>query len=457
MLIRPPAPVPRKNTGSLVRLILALRRDPISGWTDRHFSELIVGGNSIFGFGIVVSDPTAIRRVLVTNASNYRKDRYQLQLVSPGMGNGLFTADGPDWELQRPALSPLFSNSEVKIHAEAFCRAASGLVQDLDRHANGSVVDIAPLVSSAAISALNETIFSQSLPHDAATFAAAVNSYLAHSGRLDPLDIIGAPTWIPRLTRVRGNRSLRLLHRAAATMLDNKRNADAQEHVSSPDLMTRLLSVRNKTTGAQLSDEDIKANIITFIAAGHETTANAIIWALFLASLDRSVGEVIQAEVRDLNVSGLHPSEWHQHLRYTRALLDEAMRLYPPAAMISREAIGPDRLSGIHIPAGAIIFMPPYVLHRHKLLWKDPEHFSPWRFLPENRRLIRPFSYLPFGAGQRGCVAMNFAIQEALITIALVLRSYKFAPVGINDILPVQLITLRPQQGVHMTIERIFR
>jgi cytochrome P450 len=220
------------------------------------------------------------------------------------------------------------------------------------------------------------------------------------------------------------------------------------------DLLTMLLGARDPQTSEGLDEAQIRANIITFIGAGHETTANGLTWSLYLLSQHPAWRKTVEREVDDVLDGGPIDAAKLNRLVRVRATIEEALRLYPPAPSLSREAIAADALAGQAIRAGSLVVVPPYVLHRHKLLWRDPEHFEPDRFLPGEREKIDRFAYMPFGAGPRVCIGMGFALQEATLLLATVLRKFRLELAPGHQVAPVQRITLRPKGGMPMLIKR---
>ena len=213
-----------------------------------------------------------------------------------------------------------------------------------------------------------------------------------------------------------------------------------------------LLEARDAETGKGLSEAEVRANILTFISAGHETTSNTLTWSLFLLSQSEHWRERVEAEV-DREMAG--PIQGlSDRLIETRAVIEEALRLYPPIVAISRAAQEPDVLAGQKIERGALVVIAPYVLHRHRRLWEDPEVFNPKRFLPPARAGINRFAYLPFGVGARTCIGMVFALQEATLVLAAIVRHFRLELVAGHRVWPMQKVTLRPQHGLPMRLRR---
>ena len=201
-----------------------------------------------------------------------------------------------------------------------------------------------------------------------------------------------------------------------------------------------------------MPEADIRANIVTFISAGHETTANGLTWTLYLLSQSPDWRERARTEADEAFDPG-HPASL-ERCEVLRAVFEEALRLYPPAATLSRQAIADDEILGVRIPAGTVVVISPYVLHRRRGLWDNPDAFDPGRFLGERRERIDRFAYIPFGAGPRVCIGMAFATQEAIVILANFLRAFRFELVEGHQVMPQQRVTLRPREGMKMHAKR---
>ena len=452
---RAPAPVPLDKPLGTLALLGALRSNPVATWTRMHFERPIVYGSSVLGRVAVVSDPTEIRRVLVENAANYDKGGLTKRMLGAGLGTGLLLAEGQDWKAQRRALAPLFSPRHVAGFRRSMVTVADEFVARWARMRDGRRIDVANEMARVTLRVLGRTVFSEAMNRPEDQFAAVVSRYLENVGQVDPLDILDMPSWVPRLGRVRARPLLKFFEDTVDGMVETRRALIASDPAAAPrDLLTLLLQARDPETGTGLSEADVKANVVTFLIAGHETTSNALTWALFLLSTDAKAREAVEAEVDRLMPDGRVDPDRVDDFVWTRAVLDEAMRLYPPAASITREALGPDTLGGIRIKAKTMVVVAPYVLHRHKLLWDAPDHFVPRRFLPENRGGIDRFAYLPFGAGPRICIAASFAIQEAVIVLASAMRGFRLTLAPGHEVMPVQRVALRSKGGMPMMLQK---
>lgn len=451
LFVPPYPPRPDRPRGSLSTL-LALQRNPIEIWSKPDFERPISIGRTIFGLRGAAHDPAAVRRIFLDNAANYRKDDLQLRILRPGLGNGLLTAEGEPWRVQRRALAPLFSPRQIAEFAPAVHRVGRAAVERLNLRRDGAVADIGAAMSRLTLEVLEQTLFSQGLGRDPSAFQRAVTSYFETIGRLDPLDLLNAPAFLPRLRRRRGRGALEFFDSAVDAIID-KRRALLDRGAEAPrDLLTLLMSAKDPENGRGISDVDVRANIVTFINAGHETTANALTWTLFLLSQSPEWRERAEADADEaFDADGRVAVE---KCAILRAVFEEALRLYPPAAMLSRQAAADDELAGVAVPAGAVITVSPYVLHRRRGLWDHPDAFDPSRFVGERRERIDRFAYIPFGAGPRVCIGMGFAVQEGIVLLAHLLRSLRFDLVEGQAVMPLQRVTLRPKGGLKMHVRR---
>ena len=449
-ILRPPAPVPLRKPLGPLGLIRVLAKNPLEAWTKAHFEEPIVMGGMSMSRVAVVNDPPAIRRVLLDNRANYHKDWLQQRVLSAGLTNGLLTAEDDQWKTQRRVLAPLFSRRSIMNFAAAMSDAAAALVARLNAQ-DGKTVDVAVEVTRLTLDVLERTMFSDGLGRGTEDIRLAMKTYFETIGRIDPFDILGIPAFVPRLHHWKVRPTLRFFEQAIDTIIARRRARIANDPAGVPrDILTLLLETRDAESGAQLSEAEVRANILTFIAAGHETTANCIIWTLFLLSQSPDWCARVRAEAdRELDgdLDGLA-----DRLVETRAVIDEANRLYPPITAVSRVALGPDELAGTPIKRGTMIVIAPYVLHRHRTLWSNPDSFDPNRFLNGARAKIDRFVYLPFGVGPRICIGATLALQEAAIVVATLTRHFSLALVPGCQVWPVHKVTLRPGGGLPMIV-----
>ncbi len=451
-LFRPPAPEPLERPLDLFPLLRELRRNPLATWTREHFTAPIVAAETAMGRVTVLSDPAAIRHVLLDNAAGYRKDDLQRRVLAPGLGNGLLTAEGEEWRLQRRTLAPLFAPRHVAGFWPAMVEASERFTRRLARRPEGRVTDMALEMTRVTLDVLERTIFTRGLARDPDALGRAITRFFEALGPVDPLDLFGMPAWLPRIGRWRARPALRFFEEVVGELIEARRRLLASGEPAPRDILTLLLEAADPETGKGLTDVEVRANIVTFIGAGHETTANALTWTLYLLSQAPDVRERVEAEVDAvLGEAAMEPGHLDR-LVFTRAVLDEAMRLYPPVPYMSRTPVADDRIGGLKIPRGSYVAIVPFILHRHRTLWEEPDAFVPERFLPENKGSIDRFAYLPFGAGPRVCIGASFSIQEAMIVLAPLVRALRFELVEGHDVRPLHRVTLRPEGGLPMRI-----
>jgi len=427
-----------------------LKRNPIECWARDHFEKPLVTGGLPVGHVVLVNDPGAIRRVLLENAANYRKDRLQRRVLSSGLGEGLLSAEDDQWRTQRRTVAPLFARRTVTQFAPAMMDAADALVQRW-RCRDGETVNITAEMARLTLDVLERTIFSDGFGCNAEEARLSMVTYFETVGRIDPLDLLGLPSWIPRVNHLRVRSTLRFFERAIDELIATRRRRLAEQRDGVPnDILTLLLAAVDPDTGEGLSEAEVRSNVLTFIMAGHETTANLLSWSLFLLSQVDDWRERVRSEAeREIGQGSV--TDLAERLPHTRSVIDEAARLYPPIAAISRVAIEADTLAGESITRGTLVVIAPYVLHRHRLLWPEPDVFDPTRFEASRSRIDR-FSYLPFGAGPRTCVGSTFALQEATLVLATIVKSFAMRLVPSHSVWPLLRVTLRPAGGLPMVL-----
>ncbi len=447
-LFCPPAPVPRKVPLNLFRLLGVLKDNPLEAFTDAHFNELTVRGGLPFMPAIVLSDPEAIRRVLLENAANYRKDDLLQRMLSSGLRNGLLTVEGEQWRRQRHAVAPMFAKRTIAGFASAMQEAIAALLSRWLSFPDGVPVDVSRELPLLTLDVLERTIFSDGIGRDADSFREAMRIYFDTIGRIDPFDALGLPDFLPRLTRGPEREAVQFFHLAVDAIIAERRAAIADGSAVPRDLLTLLLEAGKDS--ATLDESEVRANIVTFIAAGHETTANALTWSLYLLSQEEQWAARIASEAD----APPCPNDPCAHLETTRAVLDEALRLYPPIVAISRVAIGADSVGPESIKPGTMVIVAPYVVQRHRRLWDHPDAFDPNRFLPPARERVPRFAYLPFGAGPRVCIGQAFALQEATLALSAIVRTFRLRLSPGFEVEPLMRITLRPRMGLELLLEK---
>lgn len=435
----------------LLELLTRLRRNPLECWSAEFFDQPIIHIKLPLMNAVVVNDPGAIRRVLMDNAENYRKDPIQRRILSSGLADGLLSVEDERWQTQRRMLAPLFSKRTVNSFAPAMLNAAERLADEWTRLGDGAILDIAAEMTLITLNVLAMTIFSDGIGEDLNEFRSAMNTYFGVIGRIGALDLLGLPPAIPRPGSARLRRTMGYFESTIDEIIEKRRRRMSAPGSEQPgDLLSLLLRALDPSTGQSMSLAEVRSNILTFLSAGHETTANALAWSIFLLSQSPEWRAQVREEAeRELDgpVDCLA-----ERLIATRAVVEEALRLYPPIAALSRTARRADTLGDLYVKPGSLIVIAPYVLHRHWRLWDRPDVFDPARFLPTARSAIPRFAYLPFGVGPRTCIGSSFALQEATIVLAVLMRRFDLKLMPHARVWPMQKITLRPGTGVPMRV-----
>ena len=409
----------------------------------------IVSGTTGKRFHMVM-DPEALRRILRDKVADYPKSMVTKLILEPAIGDSLFVAEGAEWLWQRRTAAPVFSHRNIAALAPVMTAAAERSVARLSAAPAGRAVDLFDEMVTATFEVISDVTFSGGEGFDRAAVHKAIESYIGQTARVSLLDIIGAPAWVPRPGRMFSGAAMRNMKRVADQAILERRQRGGRPV---PDLLDLLLAGEDPASGRKMTVAELRDNLLTFIVAGHETTALTLAWSLYLCAFDPAVQAAAAAEARA--VLGERAAELRDlaALPLTRRIVDEALRLYPPAAFLSRTAQVADKLCGREVRKGDTVILPIYALHRHHKLWSDPDGFDPSRFA--DPKAIDRFAYLPFGDGPRVCIGASFALQESVIILATLLARFRFAPVQGRDPKPVMILTLRPQGGVWLTVERV--
>ena len=445
---RAPAPVPNATPLGFFGFLTTASRNPIEIWGTRAFKEPYIVGKWLGVPNIVINDPAGVRHCLVENAKNYVMQPLRQRILRPLLRDGLLTAEGALWRRTRKAIAPVFTPRHTAGFSETMQDRSERFADGLAARAGG-MVDGSHEMTLLTFDILQATLFTDDIADDGETFARSPRDFLGSMGRVDPLDLLGAPAFLPRLRRMRGRKSMDYFRGLIARTITRRREQIARDPDGAPnDLLTLLV----KTDG--LSASEIEDNIITFIGAGHETTARSLAWTLYLLSQAPAERAAVEAELDTILPTLSHPSEWLERLPYTRAVFEESLRLYPPAPSLNRTALAPDRVGDVAIPAGATVLVMPWLIHRHEMLWDRPDHFIPSRFLPGNREALERYQYLPFGVGPRVCIGASFALMEGVIALACLLRGLRFDYEEAAPPEVVQRITVQPDGGLPLRVSR---
>lgn len=395
----------------------------------------------------MVMDPEALKRILRDRVEDYPKSMVTKLILAPAIGESLFVAEGQEWLWQRRTAAPVFTHRNVAALAPVMTAAAERAAERIGQGA-GRAVDCFDEMVTATFEVISDVTFSGGEGFDRASVHHAIEDYMAQAAKVSLLDIIGAPAWVPRPGRVISGGAMRAMKRVADGAIDRRR-AEGGKPV--PDLLDLLMAGSDPKSGRKMTTPELRDNLLTFIVAGHETTALTLSWALYLCAFDPAVQDAARAEAQSVLGNRAATTEDIAALPLIRRIVDETLRMYPPAAFLSRTAMAKDELCGREVLPGDTVILPIYALHRHHALWENPDAFDPARFA--DPKAIDRYAYLPFGDGPRICIGANFALQEAVIILATLLARFRFGLVLGRAPKPVMILTLRPEGGVWLMVE----
>jgi unspecific monooxygenase len=441
----PAVPPPTTAAGG----VASLQDNALGLFGPEAFEEDVVYRRFLGRQQVILSRPAAIHHVLVENTENYRRTPAGIRILRPLLGQGLLLSRGEDWKHQRRTLAPAFAPRTMPLLARHVATAAAETVAELDKSA-GRPVELLPVMQFLALEIAGRSMFSLEMARHGREMRALIKHYAARLGRPTLLDMLLPPALpTPRdLARWWFRRRWRDLIRRLIAERRGKADAAAPR-----DLLDLLAAARDPESGAPFAPGQLADQVATMIVAGHETTAVALFWSLLLIAGEPAVQERVAAEARGLDLGPDGAAAALPELVYARAVVHETLRLYPPAFTLAREAIAADDAAGVAIPARTIVLIAPWVLHRHRRLWRDPERFDPDRFLPGEPPPDR-FAYLPFGIGPRVCIGAQFALTEATLVLAAMLRAFRIERADDAPVTPRGIVTTQPDRSPPFLLHR---
>ena len=433
----PPAPVPPERP-STWRFLRSLRVDVLRTFAAEAYRRPAIPGRLVGKRFLLVNDPAGIRRVLVENATNYVKPASSVRVLGPFTGEGLLLTEGDEWRGQRRRVAHAFTPAHVRALGPSFAVAADGMLGALDR---GVPLDPARF-EATALDAVLRTLFSDAKPERRERLQGLVRAYLVDGrgpGRIGMHDLLAPrPDSFPWL--LRGRRRFRERWFAEIDAVVAERRAS---QAGTGDLLDGLLGARDADTGEPLPAGEVRSQVATFVAAGFETTARLLYWAAYLLALDQMEQERVHAEL-----AGGDPADDGDaaRRRRLRQVLQETLRLYPTAPIITRRALEADEVAGEPVRAGDRVTISPWLVHRHALLWDDPGAFRPDRFEGRPNAFLTDDAFLPFSKGPRVCIGAGFALAEAGVVLGALLRRHRVLPADGPPAMPVAVVSIRPDR-----------
>ena len=433
-----------------MQLLRKTIRNPMDFWPAEVYQQRMVRLNFLGASRYFVSDPGYIQTALVDNADKLHKSDQMRRALEPALGHGILTAEDERWRAQRRIVAPAFRPSAVDSFIPAMIGAARATLARWQALPDGAPVAADREMMHLTFEIILETMLSGRGDIEVAQVERSIADFLQSTSWAVVLSALGLPEWLPYPGKARAMRGRGYL-RGMMTKRVSERRQSGDRH---DDLLSLLLDARDPEPGAAFSDTDVIDNILTFIGAGHETTALALTWAFYLLSHHPEVEAKIVAEIA--SVTGGAPLEAGQvaELAYTRQAVMEAMRVYSPVSMIGRSVMQGFRIGAQDLQPGDRLLVPIHAVHHHAMLWERPAEFDPDRFTPDAIKSRHRFAWMPFGAGPRICIGMQFALLEAVAILGTLLPTLRLRAKPGYVPVPISRVTTRPDRGMPMTLER---
>jgi cytochrome P450 len=418
-----------------------MRDNGLTAFPPEAYEEDVVVRRFFGRHVIVMSRPAGIQHILVDNPANYRRTPASIRMLRPLLGNGVLLSEGEDWRQQRRTLAPAFAPRTLAILARHMARAAAIAVADLKE--SEAPIDLLAKMQFLALEIAGTSMFSIEMERYGAELRHLITSFTTKFGRPRLLDFV-LPIAVPSPHDLPRRRFRRRWLDLIGRMIAARRQ---QGSAGAPrDLFDLMANAQDPESGDIFPPDRLADEVATMIAAGHETTGLALFWSLYLLAGAPDTQERVAAEVGALDLGPDNAAEALPQLVYTRAVVHETMRLYPPVYTLARLAIAADNAGGISVSPGAMVLIAPWVLHRHRRLWPQPETFEPDRFLP-GKPLPDRFAYLPFGAGPRVCIGAQFALTEAALVLATMIQAFHIERSDDAPVIPWAVITTQPDHS----------
>jgi cytochrome P450 len=430
---------------------VALQCDPLKFYSDmaQRYGE-VVRTRLLFWPTYLVFHPDGVRHVLQEHHQNYDRQLFLYKGLGPFFGEGLATSSGPAWLQHRRLMQPAFHRARLAALGTLMTDAIGDMLTGWQTTAQQEQpLEVDQQMLRLTLRILGQALFRVDLSDETDVIGQAFTHLLTLLGEYVYLPF--PPLSVPTPGNRRMQAGLRTLNAVVQRLIEERRQP---QQTAQHDLLSLLLEAQDEESGQGLSDRQVRDEVFTLLFAGHETSANALTWALYLLAHHPAVEQRLQAEV-DMVLAGQTPTvEDLGRLPYTRMVLEETLRLYPPGATIPRRAIAADVIGDVAIPANSLVFLTPYITHRHPDFWEQPEVFDPQRFTSERVAARHRFAYFPFGGGPHLCIGQHFALMEVQLALAMIAQRYQLRLVAGQRIEPQVIVTIRPRSGVKMMLHR---
>ena len=445
MTLRPPVPPAPEQPLSLRAFLRAVRTNALTIWPQAAYRQDTTVRHFLGRTNVLLNAPDAIHHVLVGNPANYRRSPASIRILRPITGEGLLLSEGDDWKLQRRTVAPALAPRVMPMLARHIALVTDETLARLAAQA-GQPIDLLATMQTLALDIAGRSMFSLEMDRHGAAMRRLLTEFADKYAQPRMLDMVLPPS-IPSPKDIGRAWFKRRWMRLMETILSARL---ATPPPNSPrDLFDLLRAARDPETGAGFSPEQLRDQVATLILAGHETTAVTLFWALIVLAEAPDEQDWLAEEAARATIEPETAYATTATLIRTRAVVNEALRLFPAAFTLVREAIGADRIGELELPPRTLVMIAPWVLHRHHTLWQDPDLFRPARFMPDQPAPAR-FAFMPFGAGPRICVGAQFAMTEAVLVLAALIGRFRIVRVDTRPVLPVGIVTTQPDHPAHV-------
>ena len=447
-------PFPKRHTVNIspFQALHYAQNDLLSIWDEESFTVEFMHRKILKQNVFIANSPDIVRYVFVENKENYeRKSPQMRRALEPLLGDGLFISDGETWASRRKIQTPLFDSAHIKMFTDTMISTIAEMMEEWVKKGDGVELDVHPEMGKLTAEIIARTLFGEKLgSENSIAVVEAFAQYQSVVKQTNVTNFLGFPDWLPNLNAKvgKGRRAAKTIHDTVDKII-----AKAEQGGHEGTLVAEFLKANSGKGEVDLmTKQQIRNELIVLFMAGHETTANVLAWTWYLISQTPEVEAKLHEEL-DQVLDGRIPNMADvENLKYTRAILDETMRLYPPVPILSREAMAEDTIRGKKIPSGSIMLIVPWLIHRHKKYWVRPDHFIPERFLPDAPKPIK-FTYIPFSAGPRVCLGKNFGIVESVLSIAMLAQRFRLSMPKGTKVEHECRLTLRPKGRLPMKLE----
>ena len=440
----PPKPTPREGKVSLWRYMKLFRKDILSAQPERLYHAWMAAFRTPFFRSFLINDRALISAVLLKAPQNYPKSDRVTAGLKPLLGNSVFVTNGAEWERQRRIIDPAFSGGRLQETLPAMQAALSAAIERLGQMAGPKPIEIEEFASHLAADVIFRTLFS--MPIEDAQASAVYHAFRAYQRRQPVLNIAALIPFARRLPRVLDKQTMRQAQniRALIRALVAARLVEIKAGTAPDDLATKILTTSDPVTGQRFNEDEMLDQVAIFFLAGHETSAAALSWGLYLLATHPDWQDAVAGEAAtfDHTLAGL------RKLVGTRDVFRETLRLYPPVPMMVREARAKTRWRGRRVPRGAQVVISLWHLHRHQRLWRNADAFDPARWQRPDHATACRDAFMPFSAGPRICTGAGFAMVEGTVLLSGLVGQFRFAPVAEKTPIPEAHLTVRSRDGI---------